>query len=210
MTVRVEVLPDPDHEVSKHGGVTCEQRARVTVDPETFEQLWTPSTLELLARLYWRFVEARTRGLIRVEYGPASQTVRLAWPKVRLITFRLPAFRTDPDRAWVEWPIDRGLLVARAGRGHGYLRIEAVRDRTDPERADLRRLTVSSTVSNFYPWVRGSGWFSRLGSWIYSQTQLRIHIAITNGFLESLVEVPDEMLREGAEPARYGGSGRDS
>ncbi|MDQ2622728.1 MAG: hypothetical protein M3Y45_06785 [Actinomycetota bacterium] len=204
MSIRVEVTPDPKHELSDPGGVTCEQRAEITVDPETFEQLWTPSTLELLARLYWRFVETRTRGLVRIEYGQKSQTVGLARPWIPLIRFRLPEFHTDADRAWVQWPIEQGLLVARAGRGQGYLRIEAVRDQLDPNQSGVRKLTVSSTVSNFYPWIRGSGWFSRVGGWIYSQTQLRIHIAITNGFLESLSTVPDEVIRAGAAPEDRG------
>jgi hypothetical protein len=41
-------------------------------------------------------------------------------------------------------------------------------------------------VRNFYPWLRGSGAFARVGVWIYAQTQQRIHRAVTRGFLERL------------------------
>ena len=45
--------------------------------------------------------------------------------------------------------------------------------------------------------MRGSGRFARLGTWIYSQTQLRVHIVVTRGFLSSLDELPDEVIRRG-------------
>lgn len=201
MSLRVDLLPDPSRDPASTGGVTCEQQAEITVDPATFKELWTPSTLELLARLYWRYVERRSRGLIRIEYRPDRQTVILARPRIDLITFRPPEFHTGPDSAWVQWPIDRGLLVARDGRGQGFLRITAGRSPGDPV-ATERKIVVSSTVSNFYPWVRGSGWFARLGAWIYAQTQLRFHIAITRGFLESLERIPDEVIRQGEDPER--------
>lgn len=200
MSIRVEVRPDPERRIAASGGITCVQSAEITTDPDTFEQLWTPSTLELLARFYWRFVERRTRGAIRVAYKPDAQTVTLARPRIGLIEFRPPEFHSDPDRAWVQWPIERGLLVARDGRGKGYLRIEAVRDDEGTEDGTDRKVLVSSIVSNFYPWIRGSGRFARLGARIYSQTQLRVHIAITNGFLEALVRVPDEVIRQGTDP----------
>ena len=41
-------------------------------------------------------------------------------------------------------------------------------------------------MRNFYPWLRGSGRFARFGAWLYSQTQLRIHVLVCNGFLRSL------------------------
>jgi hypothetical protein len=61
-------------------------------------------------------------------------------------------------------------------------------------------MTVTSEVVNFYPWIRGTGWFSRLGTWIYSQTQLRIHMWLTRGYLRSLRDVPEEVLRAGEDP----------
>jgi hypothetical protein len=61
--------------------------------------------------------------------------------------------------------------------------------------------TVTSEVSNFYPWIRGSGWFARLGTWLYSQTQFRVHVWITKGFLRSLADLPAEVIRRGEDPA---------
>jgi hypothetical protein len=118
--------------------------------------------------------------------------------RVPLLRFRTPVFSTGDDRASIKWPIDRGLLVASDGRGEGFLRIAASRER--PDNPNRPTLLVSSTVSNFYPWLRGSGWFARFGTWFYSQTQLRIHIAVTKGFLKSLEQLPDEVLRRGISP----------
>ncbi|MCB0830679.1 MAG: hypothetical protein KDB64_07125, partial [Solirubrobacterales bacterium] len=179
------------------GGITCEQEALIKVDRETFEEIWTPSTLELLARSYWDFIRRRTVGLIRIRYAPDSQTVTLLG-RIPLLRFRSPEFSTGSEKASIRWPIDRGLLVARDGRGKGFLQIEARRrDGGDP---DFPSLAVTSTVSNFYPWIRGTGRFARLGTWIYSQTQLRIHIAVTRGFLGSLTSIPDEVIRRGVTP----------
>lgn len=198
MSVKVELMPDPVRRgLASHGGITCEQGALVTVDRETLAGIWTPSTLELLARFYWRYIERRTFGLIRVRYTGESQTVAL-FGRLPLLRFRAPEFATGEERASVTWPIDRGLLVSGDGRGQGFLRIAALRSENRDE--DFTTIRVSSTVSNFYPWIRGSGRFARLGTWLYSQTQLRVHIAVTRGFLSSLEEIPDEVLRRGVTP----------
>jgi hypothetical protein len=46
-------------------------------------------------------------------------------------------------------------------------------------------------VQNFYPWLRGSGPFARVGVWIYAQTQQRIHRAVTRGFLTRVAAAAD-------------------
>ena len=81
---------------------------------------------------------------------------------------------------------NKRVLVARSGRERGgFLRIAV--DRHEPEAgADSETLTVRLEVRNFYPWLRGSGRFARFGAWLYSQTQLRIHVLVCNGFLRSL------------------------
>ena len=200
MSVQIELLPDPvRHGLARSGGVRCEQSAVITVGQEIFDELWTPSTLELLARSYWRFLKERSFGAMRVVYRPDSQQVVLFTRRIPLLTFRPPEFQTGNNRAWVEWPIERGLLVASGGRGKGYLRITAEHQgECDPP--GRQRLLVSSEVANFYPLIRGTGWFSRLGTWIYSQTQLRAHIWITKGFLRSLEDLPDEVLKQGEDP----------
>jgi len=201
VSVEIELLPDPvRHGLATSGGVKCTQTAVITVDQEIFEQIWTPSTLDLLARSYWDFIRRRTLGAIRVAYRPDSQTVVLFSRHIPLLTFRSPEFQTGTDEASVTWPIERGLLVARAGRDQGFLRIAVEHSGECEDRPDRQRLVVTSEVSNFYPWIRGSRWFARLGTWIYSQTQLRTHIRVTKGFLRSLESLPDEVLKQGQGP----------
>ncbi|MGB0120827.1 MAG: hypothetical protein WBP55_07745 [Solirubrobacterales bacterium] len=199
MSVQIELMPDPvRHGLATTGGVKCEQTAVITVDRETFAHIWTPSTLELLARTYWRFIRKRSLGAIRVVYRPDSQTVVLFSKGIPLLRFDAPTFHTENDSAYVEWRIAKGLLVARAGRDHGFLRI-GVKNQGECE-GNRQRLEVTSEVSNFYPWIRGSGWFAKVGTWIYSQTQLRTHIWVTKGFLRSLEGLPDEVLKRGEDP----------
>lgn len=188
MTIRVELLEEPSGRgISTSGGVTCEQRALVTIDRATLEQLWTRSTLELVARSYWTFLRRRSLGLIRVTYSDRAQVVTLLG-RIPLLRFRSARFSISEDSAAVEWPIGDGLLVARNGRDRGYLRITASRSEGgDPDRPAV---AVSSTVSNFYPWIRGRGRFARFGTWLYTRTQFRIHVAVTRGFLRSLAELP--------------------
>lgn len=200
MSIQIEITPDPvRHGLARSGGVRCEQTAVITVDQEIFEAIWTPSTLELLARSYWRYLVRFSLGTMKVIYRPDSQAVVLFSRHVPLLTFRSPKFHTGNEKAWVEWPIERGLLVAAEGRGQGYLRITVTHHgEDDPD--GRRRLLVSADVANFYPWIRGTGWFARLGTWIYSQTQLRFHIWVTKGFLRSLEKLPDEVLKQGEDP----------
>ena len=57
---------------------------------------------------------------------------------------------------------------------------------------------MSTEVSNFYPWLRGSGRLARLGTWLYERTQARIHVVVTNGFLRSLARLDLPPSRVGA------------
>ena len=47
-------------------------------------------------------------------------------------------------------------------------------------------------VQNFYPWLRGTGPFARIGVWVYAQTQQRIHRTVTRGFLRRLATTAAE------------------
>jgi hypothetical protein len=94
----------------------------------------------------------------------------------------------EADRGAVTWPIDRGLLVASRGRGRGDLRLAVQRPLVDQPGDDVT-VTVSSEVVNFYPTIAGQGWFARIGQFIYNQTQLRIHVIVSNAFLRSLANL---------------------
>ena len=53
-------------------------------------------------------------------------------------------------------------------------------------------------VRNFYPWLRGTGPFARVGVWIYAQTQQRIHRTVTRGFLRRLAPTATEDYEGGS------------
>ena len=183
--VTVRLLDEPVRaHVPATGALSSEQRAEVQIPASMLEDLWRRSNLERLADAYWGYLNRISLRLLRVVYGPASQTVVLLARPLALLRFHAPEYRTSEDRASVTWRIERGLLVARQGRDQGFLRIEVVRQPAiSPERG---RLELLAEVRNFYPWVRGSGSFARFGAWLYGHTQMRIHSYITKGFLRSL------------------------
>lgn len=187
-SVQVRLLPEPaSRPVSAEGPLRSVQEAELTLPGRALEELWTPSSLERLARGYWRYLSRISLGLLKVGYGPSGRFVVLGWRRLVLLRFRPPVFDLGPGFGRVTWPIERGVLVAPRGRGRGYLRIHV--RRLDPEpRSDEERVRVSAVVANFYPFLRGSGWFARLGVLFYTQTQLRIHVLVTRGFLRSLGE----------------------
>ena len=45
--------------------------------------------------------------------------------------------------------------------------------------------------------IAGWGWFARIGRFLYNQTQLRIHVIVTNAFLRSLANLDLEPSRGG-------------
>jgi hypothetical protein len=182
--------------VPQTGAVASVQEAEVMLPRRALDELWRAENLERLAAAYWRHITRATLGLVRVFYAPGSRTVGLLSPRLELLRFRAPEYEMGEGYGSVGWRIDRGLLVARRGRGSGYLRIYVWR--LDDEGGSDGALRIRLEVRNFYPWLRGSGRFARLGAWLYAQTQLRIHVAVCNSFLRSLagLELP---------PSRVGG-----
>ncbi|MCW2967362.1 MAG: hypothetical protein JWM71_1134, partial [Solirubrobacteraceae bacterium] len=59
----------------------------------------------------------------------------------------------------------------------------------DPGRG---RIHIEVEVANFYPAIA-----SRLGRWIYTNTQSRIHVLVTHGFLRSLARLDLAQSRVG-------------
>jgi hypothetical protein len=177
--------------VAATGAVASVQEAEVTLPPELLDALWRPENLERLARSYWRYLNRVTLGLVRVVYGTDYRSVVLLSRRLPLLRFRAPEYETGPGRGQVTWTIERGLLVAREGRGAGFLRIGVSRPAEESVRVQLE-------VRNFYPWLRGSGRFARFGAWLYAQTQLRIHVLVCNGFLRSLARLDLPPSRVGA------------
>lgn len=195
--LEIRIVDDPHQvPVPQSGAAGSVQRAEVDLPEQTLGQLWRPENLERLARAYWRYLSRISLGLLRVVYEPRARTVVLLFRPLALLRFRAPEYEADPDRASVTWRIERGLLVAKAGRGDGFLRI-AVK-RLEGAAEGQARLGLSAEVRNFYPWLRGSGRFARFGTWLYSQTQLRIHMVVTRGFLRSLARLDLPPSRVGA------------
>ena len=158
------------------------QTADLLIDEAAVSEIWTLMHLERLARTYWRFLTRVTLGLVRVRYSEHERSVVLLARPLRLLSFQAPEYEMDPRRGVVRWRIARGLLVAKRGRGRGYLQIEVARHPTaDPARV---RLHVEVEVANFYPSIA-----SGLSRWLYRATQSRIHVIITRGFLRSLARL---------------------
>lgn len=178
----IEALADTTTVDEATGAVRSVQRADVSIPAAALAAMWTPEHLERLARTYWRFLTRITLGLIRVRYGESSRSVVLVGEPLRLLTFQAPEYEMDATRGLVRWRIARGLLVARHGRGRGYLQIEV--RRSGAADADPVRLHVEVAVANFYPSI-ASGLSLRL----YNATQSRIHVIVTYAFLRSLARL---------------------
>ncbi len=160
------------------GAVRSVQSAELSLPAEVLERIWSPVYLERLARTYWRFLTRVTLGLVRVRYTESQRFLVLVGRPLKLITFQAPEYELEPDHGVVRWRIERGLLVARSGRGAGgHLQI-------DVRRLSNANLRVDVEVANFHPAIA-----SGIGRWVYNQTQSRIHTIVTHGFLRSIARL---------------------
>jgi hypothetical protein len=190
---RVTIIHEPQSHGSDEGGATgSRQVAEVTLPREELEKLWSPEHLESLARTYWSFLSRFSLGLIRVLYGEDSRDVVFLRRPFVLLRFHKPQYHLNQDGGSVTWPINRGILVARHGRGRGFLRLTVHRKPVE-DGSDEVTLVVSSEVVNFYPTIA-----YRFSRWLYEHTQLRIHVIVTHAFLRSLANLELEPSRVGA------------
>ena len=189
---RVLIVHVPQTGSSEDGAVGSRQVAEVILPRAELEKLWSPEYLERLARTYWSFLSRFSFGLIRVLYSEDSREVVFLRRPFVLLRFHKPEYEFNRDGGTVTWPIDRGVLVARRGRGRGFLRL-SVQRRALQEGSDEVTLLVSSEVTSFYPTIA-----TRFSRWIYEQTQLRIHVIVTHAFLRSLANLELEPSRVGA------------
>jgi hypothetical protein len=190
---RVNVLPVPRSRCAADGRTGSRQVAEVTLPRPELDRVWTPEYLERLARTYWRFLTRVSLGLLRVLYTESSREVVLLTRPFVLLRFKAPEYDFASNRGTVTWPIDRGLLVARKRRGHGYLRLSVERRDDDDGGGPDATATVTSEVVNFYPTIA-----ARFGRFFYDQTQLRVHVIVTNAFLRSLANLDLEPSVVGA------------
>jgi hypothetical protein len=120
---------------------------------------------------------------IRVDYQEHGRQVKL-FGLIPLLTFGAPEYEMDAERGIVRWRIERGILVAGPGRGgKGYLEID-VRRRPSRDYEGSTIMHVEVEVANFYPAIASS-----ISRWVYENTQSRIHVFVTHGFLRSLARL---------------------
>jgi hypothetical protein len=189
---RVRIVRVPQPAPSEEEGIGSRQMAEVTLPRSELEKIWSPEYLERLARTYWSFLSRFSLGVVRVMYDEDSREVVFLTRPFVLLRLRKPQYEIDSDGGSVTWPIDRGVLVARHGRGRGFLRLGVRREPVADGTPEVT-LLVSSEVVNFYPTIA-----HRLSGWIYEQTQLRIHVIVTHAFLRSLANLQLEPSKVGA------------
>ena len=166
--------------MGKEGAVRSIQAADVTMPTEQLEQVWSPMYLERLARTYWRFLSRVSLGMIRVHYGDDERAVVFIRRPFVLLRFAPPEYELSGERGIVRWRIRDGLLVSK--RNEGYLEIDV--RRLSCEDPDMGRIHIELEVANFYPAI--ATWFTRF---VYTNTQSRIHVLVTHGFLRSLARM---------------------
>lgn len=167
--------------IAADGAVRSVQVAELSLPTARLEQLWTPSNLENLARTYWRFLTRVTLGLVRVNYDRRERVVVLLARPLTLLRFDSPEYLLEADHGNVRWRIRDGLLVARAGRGCGYLALDVCRQQLGGRVSKLR---IEVEVANFYPSIA-----SGLSIPAYMVTQQVLHVAVTHAFLRSLAKL---------------------
>src|SRR5688572_4456899 len=193
------VIRDPARHTSfdEHGAVRSIQAADLTMPESELDAIWSPMHLERLARTYWKYLSRVTLGLIRVAYTPTERSVVLITRPFVLLRFRAPEYSMDDERGMVRWRIRDGILVASEGHeGDGHLEIDLTRcAESDPGRA---RLHVEVEIASFYPAIA-----FRIARWVYANTQSRIHVLVTHGFLRSLakLELEESAVGRFADPA---------
>ncbi len=178
----VIVSPRQSTVVARDGAVRSVHTAELTMAGAELERLWKATNLENLARTYWRFLSRVTLGLIRVVYGENERSVVLLARPLTLLRFDAPEYLLEQDRGNVRWRIRDGLLVARTGRGCGFLAIDVRLGGADSDGRVKLRIEVE--VANFYPAIAAG--FSMP---VYEATQSSIHVLVTHAFLRSLANL---------------------
>jgi hypothetical protein len=180
MPARVRVSPRTSTVIAADGAVRSVQSADITLARVDLERMWTADNLENLARTYWRFLTRVTLGLIRVVYGHDERSIVFLVRPLTLLRFKAPEYSIDDGYGKVCWLIKGGLLVARAGRGCGFLSLDVRRVPDDVSRPEAT-LHIQVEVANFYPSIAAG-----FSTPVYEATQSAIHVLVTQAFLRSL------------------------
>jgi hypothetical protein len=189
------VSPRRSTVIASDGTVRSMQSARLTLSRADLDRLWRPVNLENLARTYWRFLQRVTLGLIRVHYTESDRSVVLLG-LITLLRFDLPHYELEPLHGKVTWRIRDGLLVARSGRGSGWLSLCVRREPPPTEPNASTELTIEVEVANFYPAIAVG-----ISMPAYEATQAFVHVLVTHSFLRSLatLELQESKVRRLSE-----------
>jgi hypothetical protein len=180
---RAVILPASESTViAGDGAVRSVQSAELTLDLAELQRLWNPANLENLGRTYWRFLSRVTLGLIRVKYDDETRSVMLLGRPLTLLRFGAPEYVLDGAHGAVRWRIRDGLLVARSGRGSGYLELDLRCEGLDPQ--GRARVRIEVEVANFYPSIAVG-----FSTPVYKMTQSVLHVLVTHAFLRSLAKL---------------------
>jgi hypothetical protein len=196
------VTPRKSTLIARDGSVRSVQSARLTLSQADLDDLWSPANLENLGRTYWRFLTRVTLGLIRVRYSENDRSVILLARPLTLLRFDAPEYVLEPDHGRVTWRIRDGLLVARSGRGSGWLSLDVCRMPAPPDPEAPVELSIEVEVANFYPAIAVG-----ISTPTYEATQAFVHVLVTHAFLRSLatLELHESEVRRfpvvGAEDA---------
>jgi hypothetical protein len=205
--VRVELLPYGEEKTPRTGPTASIHEANLWVPSEAVRGLLTADFLRRLASAYRRFLGQVSAGLLRIRFEAGSESLVLLLPRPSLLRLRTPVCVEGPDWAEATWEIERGLLVASVGRDRGSLRIRLMRPApaAAAEGASVPIL-ARMEVEGYYPRIRGSGVLASAGTWLYAQTQARIHTLVMRGFLRSLtqLELPPSATRSSVVVTRGG------
>jgi hypothetical protein len=178
----VIVSPRRSTVVNRDGAVHSVQSADLTLPADRLDRHWTLMDLERLARTYWRFLSRVTLGLIRVVYSDNERSVVFLGRPLTMLRFDAPEYVLEQDHGNVRWRIKDGILVARAGRGCGFLALDV--HRSPPDADGRATLHIEVEVANFYPSIAAS-----FGVPVYKLTQSVIHVMVTHAFLRSLARL---------------------
>src|ERR1700681_3092028 len=97
------VDPEGAPTIDAEGAARSVQAAELTIPATALVELWSPESLERLARTYWRFLERSSLGLIRVRYSERDRAVVLLSRPFVLIGFDPPEYQLSADRGVVRW-----------------------------------------------------------------------------------------------------------
>jgi hypothetical protein len=183
------VSPRKSTVIAGDGSVRSVQSAILTLARHDLDRLWSPVNLENLGRTYWRFLQKVTLGFIRVHYGEDERSVVLLG-LITLLRFDAPDYELERLHGRVTWRIRDGLLVARSGRGCGWLSLDVRRQDPPEDPAAATELSIEVEVANFYPAIAAG-----FSTPVYEATQAFVHVLVTHSFLRSLATLELEESR---------------